>query len=335
MPTTPPAPPSRFHFDTQALPGADRLAVWREVFGRQVARLDIAPVGRDAPYRAEITALPLDGLSISYCDYERVRSARTHELTADGTDDLIFGFIESGAANVSQRGRSLLVEAGQATVLATAQPNQALAVERTRLFNLVVPRTVLAARVRDVDVHLARAARGDGVALTLLRHYASTLYNSSDQELTAPFIRTAVNHVYDLITLTLGAPRDAEEEARGRGLRAARFAAIKADIAANIHRGDLSAEWIAPRHSISASSVRRLFDEDGITFSQFVLEGRLARAHQLLADPSLGDRTISAIAEALGFNDRSYFNRAFRRLYGETPSTVRETARLAWRDRQT
>jgi len=29
----------------------------------------------------------------------------------------------------------------------------------------------------------------------------------------------------------------------------------------------------------------------------------------------------------VGFNDLSYFNRAFRRRYGEMPSEVRETAR--------
>jgi len=42
--------------------------MWREVFGRQVTRLDIAPVERDAPYGSELVALQLPDLSISYCD---------------------------------------------------------------------------------------------------------------------------------------------------------------------------------------------------------------------------------------------------------------------------
>ena len=58
--------------------------MWRELFGRQVTRLDIAPVERDAPYGSELVALQLPDLSISYCDYENVRSERTKELTADG-----------------------------------------------------------------------------------------------------------------------------------------------------------------------------------------------------------------------------------------------------------
>jgi hypothetical protein len=62
------SPVEPLHFDTAALPGDDRLAMWREVFGRQVTRLDIAPLERDVPYRSELVALQLPDLSISYCD---------------------------------------------------------------------------------------------------------------------------------------------------------------------------------------------------------------------------------------------------------------------------
>ena len=45
-----------------------------------------------------------------------------------------------------------------------------------------------------------------------------------------------------------------------------------------------------------------------------------------LAAPVAGC-TVSSIAYDLGFGDVSYFNRVFRRLYGATPSDVREAAR--------
>jgi hypothetical protein len=140
MPPISPAPSSRFHFDTAALPGDDRLAMWREVFGRQVTRLDIAPLERDVPYRSELVALQLPDLSISYCDYENVRSERTNELTTDGSDDLIFGFIESGSVRVAQLDRALCVEAGCATMLWSAEGNRAVAPLKTQLFNLLIPR---------------------------------------------------------------------------------------------------------------------------------------------------------------------------------------------------
>jgi len=56
-----------------------------------------------------------------------------------------------------------------------------------------------------------------------------------------------------------------------------------------------------------------------------VLGQRLARAHRLLTDPRRTERTLTAIAFEVGFSDLSYFNRAFRRRFGATPSDARAT----------
>jgi AraC-like DNA-binding protein len=72
--------------------------------------------------------------------------------------------------------------------------------------------------------------------------------------------------------------------------------------------------------------VQLLFEREGLTFSQFLLDQRLARAHRMLLDPRFAGRTVSAIAYASGFGDLSHFNRAFRRRYGETASDVRAAA---------
>jgi AraC-like DNA-binding protein len=46
-----------------------------------------------------------------------------------------------------------------------------------------------------------------------------------------------------------------------------------------------------------------------------------------LSDPLQMGRSISAIAYAAGFGDLSYFNRAFRRRFGATPSDIRAVRR--------
>ena len=48
----------------------------------------------------------------------------------------------------------------------------------------------------------------------------------------------------------------------------------------------------------------------------------------MLTDARYDQRAISAIAFDVGFNDLSYFNRAFRRSYAATPSEVREGSRV-------
>jgi threonine/homoserine/homoserine lactone efflux protein/AraC-like DNA-binding protein len=128
--------------------------------------------------------------------------------------------------------------------------------------------------------------------------------------------------VHDLIGLALGVTRDAAEIAAGRGSRAARLRAIKADIAQNLE-GDITAADLSLRHRISPRYIRKLFEGENMSLSKFVLGQRLTRVHRMLADPRFADRTIADIALAVGFGDLSTFNREFRRRFGMTPSDVR------------
>jgi AraC-like DNA-binding protein len=60
-----------------------------------------------------------------------------------------------------------------------------------------------------------------------------------------------------------------------------------------------------------------------MTYSEFVLDRRLALAYRKLRQPRFATRTISSIASDTGFGDLSYFNRTFRRRYDITPSEAR------------
>ena len=71
---------------------------------------------------------------------------------------------------------------------------------------------------------------------------------------------------------TIASTPDALDMAENRGVRPARLAAIKADIAANIARPDLSAGTIAQRHGVSRRYIHRLFEHSDCSFAEFVLE---------------------------------------------------------------
>src|SRR5262249_11416691 len=115
--------------------------------------------------------------------------------------------------------------------------------------------------------------------------------------------RAVVSHVYDLVALALGANRDATELAAERGVRAARLRAIKDDVLANLGDETLSIGAVALRHGITPRYVSMLFDGSGTTFSHFVLEQRLARAHRMLASSRHLAQPVSAIGFACGFGD--------------------------------
>ena len=99
---------------------------------------------------------------------------------------------------------------------------------------------------------------------------------------------------------------------------------MRADVMAALGRNDLCLSEIATRSGLSPRQAQRLFEQAGTTFTEFVLEQRLLQARKLLSDPRARTRKISDIAHSSGFSDLSYFNRAFRKRFGATPSELRE-----------
>jgi AraC-like DNA-binding protein len=195
---------------------------------------------------------------------------------------------------------------------------------------LALSRPTIAALAPDYTQAFGRPIPSGNAALGLLARYLDVV--RAGDELTNPAIGQSVSdHIIDLAALALGARGDYAELARQRGAKAARLAAIRSDILRTLGRSDLSTELIAARHGISPRYVRKLFEDDGSSFSAFVLTERVARAHRMLIDRRYAHLNIAQVAHESGFGDVSYFNRAFRRHFGATPSDFREAARLTWR----
>lgn len=302
----------------------DRMAAWHDLYGRLVLKADIAPLP-DHPLHADVTVRMLPGLSITSASMSAFRYERGAELLADGNDGLVL-VVSSHRAKMVQCGREVTWSAGDGLLISSADPVTMVSPVPAKILCLHVPRPFLAPLVGNVDCALMRPVVRSTEALKLLVSYVGAL--QQDYALAAPELQHHVTvHVHDLIALALGATRDAAALANGRGIPAARLRAIKADIVDHLNHGSLTITAVARRHALSPRQVQRMFEGDGITFSQFVLRRRLARAHRLLVDPRRADRPVSAVAFEVGFSDLSYFNRAFRRQYGATPSDVRESAR--------
>jgi AraC-like DNA-binding protein len=178
--------------------------------------------------------------------------------------------------------------------------------------------------VNKLDAALCRPIPADNAALRLLTHYIGIL--DETDTLATDAQRHAVAHVHDLVALALGATRDGAEIAKARGARAARLRVIKDDIGSNLARDDLSVATVAARHRLAVRYVQRLFEAEGVTFTEYVLEARLACVHRMLRDPRLAHVKIGTVACDAGFGDPSYFNRVFRRRYGCAPSDIRVQA---------
>jgi len=271
----------------------------------------------DRPFHLEAKSRRLPGLGISWAAGSGLRASRSARHITN--DDVMFTLNLEGERLFKDGTR---LRAGQGRVVLEAGPGGATMVAPARHVSLMVPRRALAPRVLTAKGGVIPAAND---TLQLLRSYLETLEQAP---LATPAVQgLAVAHVYDLVTMLLGATGDDAVLARGRGVRAARLVAIKNDIAAYLTEPDLSAVTVAQRNRITRRYLHRLFEEDGTTFSAFVLELRLARAERLLTDPRYAQRSVSMIGYDAGFGDLSYFYRSFRRRFGVTPTDLRTAAR--------
>jgi len=313
-------PADGLHFSTDAYPEWDRVAVWREVFGRHMVRAQYERLPeRDFFHRATLRSLP--GVSLMFGAGAGFRSERTRELIADGCNDLVFAVNTEGVAFAAQRGREAEIRPYEGVLLDAGDRCSITFPAPARFLAFRVPRSMLTSLLSDVEASIARRLP-QSEALRLLTNYLASL---DVQTLTAPNLRHAVAaHLHDLIALAIGPTRDARALAETGGLRATRLAALKTDILAHLSDEGLSVVALARRHRVTPRYVQLLFETEDRTFSEYVLEQRLARAHQLIiSDTGLAMRTISAIAFHVGFSNLSYFNRCFRRRYGMTPSDLR------------
>jgi transcriptional regulator GlxA family with amidase domain len=191
---------------------------------------------------------------------------------------------------------------------------------------LVVVRTrqeAISALVRNVYDSIGRPLAPDNEGLRLLIRYLHILHDA-EPFATAETRALVTRHVQDLLALALGAAGDGRALAGGRGARAARLKIIQAHIEQHLGQmEEVSLDSVALHFRISARTLQRLFESDGVTFTEFVLKRRLERAYAELGDIRRETRSVSDIALACGFGNISYFNHQFRVRYGATPSDIR------------
>jgi AraC-like DNA-binding protein len=308
-------------FSTTACAPRERVPVWRELYGRTIAKLDFEPLA-DGDLMAEAELRSLPGLGLVSMKSTELRFDKPRSLI--NNDDVVFMIVDTGYWAGSQLGREVRLEAGDAVLCTNAEVANGRAFGRRVM--LRVPTAAIAPALTDMVAKLSCRIPREEPALGLLRQYLRIMQDA--EALAKPELqRVTVKHVHDLLAATLGATRDAAKLAEDRGVRAARIHAIKDDIANNLEHGDLSVGAVAARHRVTRRYVQKLFEREGTTFSEYVLGQRLACAHRRLSDPRRAAEKIASVAFAAGFGDVSYFYRTFRRQYGLLPSDVRSGAK--------
>jgi AraC-like DNA-binding protein len=312
-----------FEFSTDQLPEEDRVDLWRDTVARQM-RIDSQPLPGCA-LKVDVRGYAWPGLTIAKASLSGIRDERTRELITEGDDEINLVINLSGPVTAMARGSAALLGEGDGFAVSSAEPAVFTRPCPGSAIGLSLPRQAIDQRVRHLDAGLARVIPAQSASLQWLRNYSCFLLDNKSP-IPSEARDSIVVHVSELVALVLGPSRQIAAAVAGLGNPAARLAGIKADVIENSGNRNLTTEWLAQRHNLSARYIQMLFESEQTTLSAFLLERRLACVHEVLSDLRRNSRTISAIAFECGFGDLSYFNHAFRKRYGMTPSEARARA---------
>lgn len=296
------------------MPLAARREVVEATFGAHVqGQVEFA---NDVPVRVDIGLRPLASVHLA-----KIETSPLNFVTPVDDDGLLYlSFTFAGGGVIDARGDPQRVRPGDFNVMRRNRRCTTVVDEVSTILSLAMLLMLVEPRLASLDCLVGRDPACSSTA-RLLADYAAALVTHADLDAAAQ--ATTAGHLIDLIVLTLGATRDDAQMARAGGVRAARRRAVKADIVAHSSEPRLDVDWIARRHGVSAATIRALFYEDGTSFSDYVRAARLDHVRTLLLSPFMVRETVASIALMAGFNDIAWFNQAFRRRFGMTPSEMR------------
>jgi AraC-like DNA-binding protein len=316
---------SHFVLRTADFDSRHRVAEF-ESMAANICKLAIEPT--DTAYTSSTSIAVLPDAVIADTVHSPCKTRRTALLAAETGDNILLHVPLTGGFTIRQeRGAEVECRPGQIYLDPSEVPGLAQFVpEASRVLYISVPRAALLAASPGFNPALRQISESTP-QWRLLISYARALHGEAGA-LPPDQMQHCVAHLQDLLLLALGADREATLIAQGRGARAARLKAIKADIEANLTLSELSSGWIAARHGISDRYVRSLFAQEETSFPDYVAARRLMRVHRQLTDPRHAGRSISQIALNAGFGDISWFNARFRATFGMTPSELRASCRF-------
>ncbi|GAA2699823.1 helix-turn-helix domain-containing protein [Micromonospora olivasterospora] len=324
----------RHTVDTTVAAPADRFGMWLDLIARTAAPLRIrSDHTADFAARADVIELgPIQLVSYRYPSLHAVRTRKPFQCSDPEVYSL--ALTTTGRSGISQHGRSSRFDTADFTFYDCFQPHEVSHVgrhagrERATTVAVVIPHAALPLPVdRLAPLFAGRFSGTEGLG-ALLADYLVRITRHPEQYQAADADRLGTVGL-DLVTTMLGRYLVSEDDVPAEVRRRALLTRVRAYIRENLGDPGLDPRAIADAHHVSVRSLHRLFEAEETTVAEYVRASRLERCRRDLADPTLRDRPVQALALRWGFRDKAHFSRAFRAAYGTTPQAYRrEQARI-------
>src|SRR4051794_20187873 len=147
-----PHSPNTFRFSTEDYPERDRVAAWRDIFGRTVVNLDIEPLAAGRLH-CDATVSVHPGLGLLVGNTSAVHLSHSSDLIVD--DDLSFMIGPTGDWMARQLGRECALTSGDGVLMSNAEVGSMSLRSDTRFITFRVPAAAIAPLVPDFQARIA------------------------------------------------------------------------------------------------------------------------------------------------------------------------------------
>ncbi len=311
-------------FSTQRLTAPEQFpGFWHAIRTRfQPIELERVGAGRFCSEIRQSVAARVSFTHIT-CDPVLVRYGSARHDAPPGEQYLIRLQLEGHSA-LSQFGRSVVLEAGEFTVLDPSEPYTISNKFGTmQCFIAAIGREFINERLGDGRSYCAHRYCGQSgparVALKLLAALSEEAHALRQSELEHAIRAAMALLVPELVRHGALASQPLQRIDR-TNLRMT----VEHYIEANLADPTLCPRRIAREHDFSVRYLFKLFEASGATVAELIRKKRLMRSHEDLLNPLLAAQTITHIAYANGFCDAAHFSRSFRQEFGMSPRELRE-----------
>ena len=306
------------HYSTDGLTAGKRLGGWRDYMSTVYYSLDITP-HRPDHVRGELSETDFGALGLSSFKADAQTVSRDRAAAqSDGSDNFVFLFPTREALAFEQHGRSGVILPGSVVVLNSSEGYRVDVPDRSENITLKIRCDRLRPSFPGLDDACGRTDAANPYLVPVVSHLGAQLLRFDGRANSDELQRSLL----DLTCLMMRSQPPEELTFRERrSLASVTFDRAIAHLRENFSDPTLTPAKVADALRISPRYFHRVFQMQGQTYGDALMEIRLIEAHrQLKAAASIGIvPSICDITFRCGFVSQSHFATRFRQRFGATP----------------
>lgn len=313
-------------FSTRDVHPRDRLAYWQDVackaFVEIECRTNAGPAFDATIWSVELADIGVLLVETDQCDVHR----QPHGIALGTSDAVLLSLQLTGEATLAQGGREAHLSANDFVLYDTTQIYALRVLSGVRQLVLKLPRHQLERRLGPISRYSARPVRANEPLGSFTSGFLGLIPTRTGvvEQLDQDAAGELSQQILDVVALAFRHTKGLDKA----HTPSREFSLARLKMAIDQHLADPGFNPTAAA-SVAGIGVRyanELLGTEGASLERYILDRRLRRCAEALADPRQRGRSIGDIAYSWGFSDASHFSRLFRNRFGQTPRDYRHDA---------